>query len=100
MIATTGKIDLRVPVFLLFRWSGAVAVRRFWGTLTPDFSMYIGWPLILQQWNRYRSQWLGRYWQEHGVKVIPTVNWSGRDRYDWCFAGIPSRQVVALAVPG
>lgn len=78
---------------------GLSRVGRFWGALTPDFSLYTDWPLILQQWNHYRRQWLGRYWQEHGVKVIPTVNWSTPDSYRWCFAGIPHEQVVALAVP-
>lgn len=74
-------------------------VHRFKAILTPDFSLYTDWPRIVQQWNHYRRQWLGRYWQEHGVKVIPTVNWSTPDSYDWCFTGIPTGQVVALAVP-
>ncbi len=72
---------------------------RFRGVLTPDFSLYADWPLAVQQWNHYRSQWLGRYWQEHGIKVIPTVNWSTPDSFDWCFTGIPPGQIVALAVP-
>ena len=74
-------------------------IYRFYGALTPDFSLYTDWPLLIQQWNHYRRQWLGRYWQEHGIKVIPTVNWSTPDSFDWCFTGIPSGQIVALAVP-
>ncbi|MBK8752373.1 MAG: DUF4417 domain-containing protein [Candidatus Competibacteraceae bacterium] len=79
--------------------AGLSRIRRFWGALTPDFSLYTDWPLIIQQWNHYRRQWLGRYWQEHGIKVIPTVNWSTPDSFDWCFTGIPPNQIVALAVP-
>ena len=79
--------------------TGLNRVGRFWGALTPDFSLYTDWPTIVQQWNHYRSQWLGRYWQEHGIKIIPTVNWSTPDSYEWCFAGIPTHQIVALAVP-
>lgn len=79
--------------------SGLSRVGRYWGTLTPDFSLYADWPPILQQWNHYRRQWLGRYWQEHGIKIIPTVNWSTQDSHAWCFTGIPRRQIVALAVP-
>ena len=78
---------------------GLSRVQRFHAILTPDFSLYADWPPIVQQWNHYRRQWLGRYWQEHGVKVIPTVNWSTPDSYAWCFAGIPTGQIVALAVP-
>lgn len=74
-------------------------IRGFWGALTPDFSLYTDWPLIIQQWNHYRSQWLGRYWQEQGLRVIPTVNWSTPESYGWCFTGIPPGQIVALAVP-
>lgn len=78
---------------------GLSRVRRFRAVLTPDFSLYADWPLIIQQWNHYRRQWTGRYWQDHGVKVIPTVNWSTPDSYAWCFTGIPPGQTVALAVP-
>ena len=74
-------------------------LRGFCGALTPDFSLYADWPLAVQQWNHYRSQWLGRYWQEQGIRVIPTVNWSTPDSFDWCFTGIPPGQIVALAVP-
>ena len=74
-------------------------IRGFYGALTPDFSLYTDWPLLIQQWNHYRRQWLGRYRQEHGIKVIPTVNWSTPDSFDWCFTGIPPGQIVALAVP-
>lgn len=79
--------------------TGLVRVKRYWGALTPDFSQYTNWPSVCQQWNHYRQQWLGRYWQEHGVKIIPTVNWSTPDSYYWCFAGIPQHQIVALSVP-
>ena len=74
-------------------------LRGFYGALTPDFSLYADWPLAVQQWNHYRRQWLGRYWQEHGIPVIPTVNWPTPDSFDWCFTGIPPGQIVALAVP-
>ena len=74
-------------------------LHRFRGALTPDFSLYSDWPVIIQQWNHYRRQWLGRYWQEHGINVIPTVNWSMPESFDWCFTGIPPGQIVALAAP-
>lgn len=54
----------------------------FYGALTPDFSLYADWPLAVQQWNHYRRQWLGRYWQRHGLRVIPTVNWSTPESFD------------------
>ncbi len=79
--------------------TGLQRVRRFAAVLTPDFSLYANWPTVAQQWNHYRSQWTGRYWQERGIQVIPSVNWSTEDSYYWSFAGIPTGQVLALAVP-
>ncbi|MFP4496238.1 MAG: DUF4417 domain-containing protein [Halochromatium sp.] len=69
---------------------GARHVAGYFATLTPDFSLYPDWPLAAQLWNTYRSRWLGRYWQEGGLRVIPTVNWSDaraflriRRKYHW-----------------
>lgn len=79
--------------------TGLNRVRRFKATLTPDFSLYTNWPVIIQQWNHYRSLWIGKYWQENGVQVIPTINWSDRKSFDWCFIGFPKNSVVAIATP-
>ena len=68
--------------------------------LTPDFSLYTDFPLALQIYNRYRSCWLGAYWQEHGMNVIPTVTWSDRRSYDWCFDGTPKNSIVAVSSVG
>lgn len=56
---------------------------------TPDFSMYTDFPKAIQIYNHYRKHWLGRYWQDHGITVIPTIAWSTPDSYEWCFDGEP-----------
>jgi hypothetical protein len=68
--------------------------------LTPDFSLYRDWPLMLQLWNVYRNRWCGRFWQEQGLTVIPTVSWSTAVSYDFCFLGVPRRSVVAVSAVG
>ncbi len=68
--------------------------------LTPDFSLYTGWPLVVQQWNVYRSRWCGRYWQELGFQVIPTVSWSTTESFDFCFVGLPRQSVTAVSAQG
>ncbi len=68
--------------------------------LTPDFSLYSDWPLVMQQWNVYRSRWCGRYWQELGYAVIPTVSWSTPDSFAFCFNGLPQNSVVAVSAMG
>lgn len=68
--------------------------------LSPDFSIYRDWPLALQIWNTYRNRECGAYWQEKGLRVIPTVSWAGPDSYDFCFAGIEPGGIVAIGTVG
>ena len=75
-------------------------LRRFKVVLSPDFSMYTDMPKALQLYNHYRKQWLGAYWQECGVTVVPTVSWSDEDSFSWCFDGVPEKSVVAVSSVG
>jgi hypothetical protein len=40
-------------------------------------------------WNIYRSRWVGRYFQEAGVKVIPDVPTAGLASLEYVMTGIP-----------
>lgn len=68
--------------------------------LTPDFSLYADWPLVMQQWNIYRSRWCGRYWQELGFQVIPTISWSTLESFAFCFEGLACNSLVAVSASG
>ena len=71
-----------------------------WGQVVcPDFSAYRDSPLIMRQYQYYRSMWMGRYFQEAGFKVIPSLfNLDERD-YDWMLAGVPQNPpIVACQV--
>ena len=59
------------------------------GAVAPNYSLWPGQALAVHIWNTYRSRWVGRYFQEAGISVVPDVNWSGPEDYDFCFAGIP-----------
>ncbi len=65
--------------------------------LTPDFSLYRGMPRVLQAYNTYRSRWVGRYWQEHGIKVIPSVTWAEEETFEFAFCGIKRGNNVAIS---
>lgn len=65
--------------------------------LTPDFSLFLDMPKAVQIYNTYRNRWLGRFWQERDVKVIPTLSWSDKDSYKFCFLGIPEGMPVAVS---
>lgn len=75
-------------------------LQRFKYVLTPDFSLYTDFPKPLQIYNHYRKHWLGAYWQMHGINVIPTIGWSDRESFEWCFDGEPTHSVVAVSSVG
>lgn len=68
--------------------------------LSPDFSLYVDYPRALQIFNVYRNRWLGRFWQEQGVSVIPTIAWSDESSFDFCFCGVPKHNPVAIGTVG
>lgn len=75
-------------------------LRRFQAVCSPDFSTYTDFPRAVQIYNHYRKHWLGAYWQEHGITVIPTISWSDYSSFDWCFDGEPVGGIVAVSSVG
>lgn len=75
-------------------------LRRFQAVCSPDFSTYTDFPRAVQIYNHYRKHWLGAYWQEHGITVIPTISWSDYSSFDWCFDGEPVGGMVAVSSVG
>lgn len=73
---------------------------RFQAVCTPDFSTYTDFPKAVQIFNHYRKHWLAAYWQENGIKVIPTISWSDEDSFKWCFDGEPVGGIVAVSSVG
>jgi hypothetical protein len=65
--------------------------------IEPDYSLWTDDALAVQVFNVYRTRWLGRYWQDAGLLVIPSLNWSDERSSSFCFAGIPvGAPVVAV----
>lgn len=73
---------------------------RFGGLLTPDFSLFMNTPKAVQIFNHYRKHWCGAFWQSCGLKVIPTICWSDKDSFNWCFDGEPKGGAVAVSSVG
>lgn len=67
---------------------------------TPDFSLYSDMPYPVQQWNVYRSRALGYWWQQQGLTVIPTLQWSTPMSYGFAFQGLPQHSTVAVSTIG
>lgn len=73
---------------------------KFNAVLSPDFSLYMNMPMAMKLWNIYRSRLLGHYWQEQGIKVIPTIGWAELETFAFCFDGIPEGSIVAVSTIG
>lgn len=73
-------------------------LRQYQAVLTPDFSPYMDMPMATQIFNHYRKHWVGRYLQDNGVKVIPTIRASQDERsFEWYLDGEPQNSCVCIS---
>lgn len=68
--------------------------------LSPDFSLYLDMPMPMKIWNVYRSRQIGSYYQQQGIKVIPTLQWAEKETFSFCFEGIEEGGVVSVSTIG
>ena len=52
--------------------------------LSPDFSTYTDMNLWRQLESVAKNRWVGAYWQDNGLTVIPTISWSTPRSFDFC----------------
>ena len=67
---------------------------------SPDFSLYMDMPMAIKIWNIYRSRLIGQYYQEQGIKVIPTLSWAEKETFQFSFDGIPKGSIVSISTIG
>lgn len=68
--------------------------------LSPDFSLYMDMPMPMKIWNTYRNRQLGQFYQQQGIKVIPTLSWAEKETFEFAFKGIPKGSVVSVSTIG
>lgn len=68
--------------------------------LTPDFSTYADMELWRQLESVAKNRWVGAYWQNKGMTVIPTISWGLSQSYEFCFDGVEKNSVVAIGMVG
>lgn len=68
--------------------------------LTPDFSTYADMDLWRQLESVVKNRWVGAYWQDKGLIVIPTISWSTPSSFDFCFEGVEQKSIVAVSTLG
>ena len=75
-------------------------LKQYQCILSPDFSLYMDMPMPMKIWNIYRSRAIGQYYQEQGIKVIPTISWAEKETFEFCFDGIPKGSIVSISTIG
>lgn len=75
-------------------------VKRFKGVISPDFSIYRDMPLVMQQWNIYRSRAIAHWLQEEGVSVIPNIRFGDERTYHLSCLGIHKHGTIAVGSHG
>ena len=75
-------------------------LKQFKYVFSPDFSIYSDYPKALQIYNHYRKHWVGAYMQFNGINVIPTIGWSNKESFEWCFDGEPKGSAIAVSSIG
>ena len=75
-------------------------LKQYRSVFTPDFSMYLDYPLAMQIYNCFRSRVIGYLLEQEGIKVIPTLQWCDFPSFDWCFEGLPQHKVYTVSTMG
>ena len=75
-------------------------LKKFKGVISPDFSLYRNMPLVMQQWNTYRSRALAVWLQKNDVELIPNVRFNDERTYDFCFFCIEKYKTIAVGTHG
>lgn len=57
--------------------------------VAPDFSFYYTMPRFVHLQGVYRSQWIARFLQEAGVRIIPRVQFDDEKSFEFNMTGIP-----------
>ena len=57
-------------------------------------------PLVMQQWNIYRSRAIGHWLQENGTPVIPNIRFGDERTFELSCAGIKKHGVIAVGSHG
>ncbi len=75
-------------------------LKKFKGVISPDFSLYRDMPLVMQQWNVYRSHAIASWLNENGIPVIPNIRWGDERSFDFCCLGIEHNSTIAIGSHG
>ena len=82
-------------------------LKRFPGIITPDCSLYIDAPLVVQLIDIYLNRAVGYYLKKQGLYVIPNIRWGDERTYTTeifrdkvAFLGVDKHSIVSIGTYG
>lgn len=75
-------------------------LKRYEFMTSPDFSPYADMPRVASMFNIYRNRWCGRYYQEQGIRVVPTITFGDEEIIDIALMGVPKGNTIAISTVG
>ena len=75
-------------------------LKQFKAVISPDFSEYTDMPRAMCIWNAWRCNFVSWWWQNAGIKVIPSARWSDEKSYEYSWDGMPTGGCYAVSSKG
>jgi len=75
-------------------------IKKYKGVISPDFSVYRDMPLVMQQWNIYRSRAIGHWLQENGIHVIPNIRFGDERTFELSCIGLKEHGIISVGSHG
>ncbi len=67
---------------------------------TPDYSTYSDMDIWRQLESVAHNRWVGAFWQSRDLIAVPTISWSDKRSFDFCFDAIEQGSDVAIGMIG
>ena len=75
-------------------------LKKFYGVISPDFSIQRNMPLFMQIESIFNGRVLGNYWRQNGIEVIANVRFNDSRTYKFAFDGIDKNANLAIGSLG
>lgn len=81
-------------------FSKLAKLRKTACVLTPDFSVTpsMGKAQVIE--NTFKNRWIGCFYQQESIDIIPTITWADEWTYEICIQGIEIKNPVAVSTIG
>ena len=92
--------DCRFSRLLKNPWRYLPILARYDGVISPDCSVFWGYPIYRQLHSISQNREIGAWLQRNGIPVIPCVRWGKKETYGFAFDGIEPGGTIAVGTAG